>query len=137
VRKFASEADLRRYALEKGASVALGGGTFNAGREQVRIEWPPAKRPAQRPSEPPREAQATTPQQTPSRDQAAEAIAYQTVTLAEFFRDLIDTLREAPANDRSDAWDFEVHRNNDGLISRVTARALSFDQGHEEIRRGR
>jgi hypothetical protein len=123
VRKFASEAELRRYALEKGASVALGGGTFNAGREQVRIEWPPVQRPATRPPEPPREPQAQPPQQIPSRDLAAEAIAYQTVTLAEFFRDLIDTLREAPDGDRPDAWDFEVHRNTDGLISRVTARA--------------
>ncbi len=123
VRRFASETEARRYALEKGAAITGPAGRFNANRERLAIA-PPAS-PAKTAAEPTPEVRPVPPP-LPGGDGAALAVDRQTVTFSRLFNELKDTIREAAALGARppDEWVFDIERDDKGRMTKITAKAV-------------
>lgn len=115
MKKFASEADLKRFALAKGATVP----GFNTGREKVEL---PDKRPAAAPVPPP----APPSPVVVENDLTVKAMVQQTATLSQLFDELRAEIRAAAALSAMppDEWVFEVERDNKGFAKKIKARAV-------------
>ena len=112
-KKFSSEADLKRYALAKGAQV----GNYNPDRERVAIERKPPPAPEPPPPPPPPPARA---------DMTVKAMVQQTATLSQLFDELRAEIRAAAALSAMppDEWVFEVERDSKGFAKKIKARAV-------------
>jgi len=114
VKKFASEAELKRFALAKGATVP----GFNASREKVEV----ADRKAPAAPEPP----AAKPPVVVESDMTVKAMVQQTATLSQLFDELRAEIRAAAALSAMppDEWIFEVERDTKGFAKRIKAKAV-------------
>ena len=123
MRRFASETEARRYALEKGAAMTGPAGRFNAARERLTIAQAPAPAPAV-PEPVPTPAASMPP--LPGGDGAALAVERQTVTFSRLFTELKDTIREAAALGARppDEWVFDIERDDKGRMTKITAKAV-------------
>jgi hypothetical protein len=120
VKKFKSEADLKKFALSKGAAIQ---GGFNSEREVLDV-------PVARPKQAPKPAPPPPPPPPPApvvveSDMTVKAMVQQTATLSQLFDELREEIRQAAAlhTGPPNEWDFEIERGPDGLIKRISAKA--------------
>lgn len=116
MKKFANEADLKRYALAKGATVP----GFNTSREKVEIA-------DKKPVEPALAAPAAPPVPVVvENDLTVKAMVQQTATLSQLFDELRAEIRAAATLSAMppDEWVFEVERDSKGFAKKIKARAV-------------
>ena len=117
-----SLSELKRMAVQKGATVELGTARFNAGGEKIaRLERAPSK------SEPPAPAPA------PARENAevnvdmspvAAAIERAQALQAQMLQSVLQQLAHLQPGQSPQEWEFTVNRNPDGTLARIRAKAI-------------
>jgi hypothetical protein len=122
VKKFASEDELRKYALSKGATATVGEAEFNSSRQRASIRPRPVPKvapPAPSAPEPVKETVVV------DSGAAAEAMRSQTETMTRLFDELRGEIRRAASvgSAAPTEWEFTVERDKSGLIQKISAKA--------------
>lgn len=121
MKKFLSEEELRRFALNKGASVSVGDAEFNTGRQRARV----LPKPVVKDEPKPEVVRETIVVESNATVQALEA---QTSMLSKLLNDLLWQLQQQPTETESVPveWEFVIERDKSGLMQRI--RAISTRQ---------
>jgi len=115
-----SLSDLKRIAVQKGATVEVGTARFNAGGEKIaRLE----RAPAPTTPEPPAPARETAEVNVDLAPVAA-AIERAQALQAQMLQSMLQQIAQLQPGQAPQEWEFTVNRNPDGTLATIRAKAI-------------
>jgi hypothetical protein len=119
-----SVADLKRLALETGASVAVGGSKFNAEGEKITPSPKQPKTPEAPAPKPEPKVEPPAPAMQVDLTPVASAIERSQALVAQVMQSVGQALSELKSDAAPEEWEFSINRNSDGTLASIRARAV-------------